>query len=268
MTRLPPHMRLRRRDYLLSWLRLRRVWRRCRPYTMVGRQRFLDNLRLVEFFSARHDLGHGAVVECGTWRGGSLFGIMQVAPQNVFHAFDSFEGLPPAGEEDGEHANRAWASRSLSFDNNRASHADFMRDLETFRRPNQEVHVHPGWFEATLPPFRPDRPIAVLRLDGDWYASTMCALEHLFPQVMPGGIVIVDDYYSWEGCTRAVHDYLARSRARERLRQSWKAGVAYLIKESSSEAPAHASRGERPGVPPPRATSAGADARGRPRASP
>jgi hypothetical protein len=53
----------------------------------------------------------------------------------------------------------------------------------------------------------PAEPIALLRLDDDWYESTKCVLEHLAPRVKPGGIVIVDDYYCWEGCTRAVNEY-------------------------------------------------------------
>jgi hypothetical protein len=55
----------------------------------------------------------------------------------------------------------------------------------------------------------PQRPIAVLRLDTDWYASTRCELERLFPLLAPGGVVIVDDYGWWEGSRRACDEYLA-----------------------------------------------------------
>jgi hypothetical protein len=53
------------------------------------------------------------------------------------------------------------------------------------------------------------RPIGVLRLDGDWYDSTMVVLERLYDAVAPGGLVIIDDYYVWPGCSQAVHDFLS-----------------------------------------------------------
>ena len=72
------------------------------------------------------------------------------------------------------------------------------------------VHFVPGPVEQTLPDHAPD-PIAILRLDTDWYASTRHELEHLFPRVAPGGVLIVDDYGHWEGARRAVDEYFARS---------------------------------------------------------
>jgi O-methyltransferase len=64
-----------------------------------------------------------------------------------------------------------------------------------------------GWFDDTLRSSPPNEPIALLRLDGDWYESTKCVLENFAPRVVPGGLVIIDDYYYWQGCTRAVNEY-------------------------------------------------------------
>ena len=75
-----------------------------------------------------------------------------------------------------------------------------------------------GWFNETVPNFKPPSPIALLRLDGDWYESTMVCLVHLFDEVAPGGIVILDDYYIWDGCSRALHDFLSKRLAVERVR--------------------------------------------------
>jgi O-methyltransferase len=86
-----------------------------------------------------------------------------------------------------------------------------------------------GWFKDTLATFVPPAPIAVLRLDGDWYESTWQCLEALYPHVAPGGLIIIDDYYAWDGCARAVHAYLAQHQLAERIRQS-RAGVAYVVK--------------------------------------
>lgn len=71
--------------------------------------------------------------------------------------------------------------------------------------------------------------IALLRLDGDWYDSTMTCLMHLFPLVTTGGLVIIDDYGVWEGCTRAVHRYLADNERPEGIRTT-SSGVAYIVK--------------------------------------
>jgi hypothetical protein len=81
------------------------------------------------------------------------------------------------------------------------------------------AHLVPGWFDQTLPSFAPPEPIAILRLDGDWYASTLVALESLWQHLAPGGIVIVDDYYAWDGCSRAVHDFLSRRELTARIVQ-------------------------------------------------
>ena len=83
-----------------------------------------------------------------------------------------------------------------------------------------------GWFDDTLRGFVPPCPIAILRLDGDWYESTMTALEALFKFLAPGGIVIVDDYYAWDGCSRAIHEYLSRHRSTARITQKY--GVCVL----------------------------------------
>jgi Macrocin-O-methyltransferase (TylF) len=75
------------------------------------------------------------------------------------------------------------------------------------------------------------RSIAVLRLDGDWYDSTMLCLEHLFPLVVPGGLMLIDDYYTWDGCARAVHDYLSREQAAGRIEKT-SGGVTYIVHRS------------------------------------
>ena len=92
------------------------------------------------------------------------------------------------------------------------------------------IAVTRGWFSDTLPAFRPAAPIAVLRMDGDWYDSTRCILDQLWSKLAPGALVIVDDYYDWDGCARALHDFLSANDRPERIRQSWIAGLAHLIR--------------------------------------
>jgi hypothetical protein len=86
-----------------------------------------------------------------------------------------------------------------------------------------------GWFKDTVPGREFPEPIAVLRLDGDWYESTLTCLESLYPKVTPGGVVIIDDYYVWDGGARAVHEYLGARQSADRIRPAYEAGC-YLVK--------------------------------------
>jgi len=75
-----------------------------------------------------------------------------------------------------------------------------------------------GWFDQTLPVHRQHiGPIALLRVDGDWYASVRCCLENLYDQVVDGGLVVLDDYYAWDGCAIATHEFLGSRRLAHRL---------------------------------------------------
>ncbi len=96
--------------------------------------------------------------------------------------------------------------------------------------PADTYELVKGWFDDTIPPFAETSPrIAVLRLDGDWYESTMCCLTNLFPHVVENGLVLIDDYGYWEGCTRAVHDYLSAEKRTEPIQHS-KFSVTFLVK--------------------------------------
>src|SRR5690606_10553053 len=144
-------------------------------------------------------------VECGVWRGGMSAALASIlGPERTYHLFDSFEGLPAPKELDGEKA-KSWSEGKESdsfYDNCRAEMDTAAEAMRLAGAPN--VHLVKGWFDQTLPNFQPKEPIAILRLDGDWYESTMCCLTNLFDKVAPGGVIMIDDYYVWEGCTRAV----------------------------------------------------------------
>lgn len=206
-------------------LDLHRLYRKYRQHTMIPQPVFVDNLRLVR----SHALRGGAVVECGVWRGGMSAAVAELlGPQRDYYLFDSFEGLPEAQSIDGAAA-LAWQSDKSSptyFDNCKA-------EMELAERAMKmssalRVHIIKGWFAETLNTFPPGERIAVLRLDGDWYESTMQCLTELYPRVSPNGLIIFDDYYAWDGCALAVHDYLSRMRLPCRLQQS-RHGVCYTL---------------------------------------
>lgn len=77
--------------------------------------------------------------------------------------------------------------------------------------PGRLIHYVRGPVEQTLPDQAPDGPIALLRLDTDWYESTLHELEHLVPRMVPGAVLIIDDYWHWAGCRQAVDEYIERT---------------------------------------------------------
>lgn len=221
--------------YLAGYPTYHRLWRKYAARTMISRKAFIGNLFLADYHRRRSGLDHGSFVECGTWRGGMAFALVELCGGIAeCHFFDSYEGLPPAGPLDGDKALGEQAAGQLWHDNNTAALEDFLGGLDPLRRAGRRLEAHKGWFTDTLPGFAPERPIALLRLDGDWYDSTLCILDNLFDRVMPGGLILIDDYYDWDGCSRAVHDFLSARKATERIRQSRYGGVAYMLKEATA----------------------------------
>jgi hypothetical protein len=159
----------------------------------------------------------GAFVECGVWRGGSAM-VMGLAarrakPVRPLHLFDSFEGLPEPDEHDGaqaaEYSEGKAGGRLVSIAKCDASLEEVKSALfGRARLSPANVVFHPGWFQDTVPAqAKSIGAISVLRLDGDWYASTRICLEQLYPRVSPGGILVLDDYFMWEGCRKATQEY-------------------------------------------------------------
>jgi O-methyltransferase len=211
-------------------LGFRGIYRKYRAYTMIYEAMYVDNLELCARFAAVP----GCVVECGVWRGGMVAGIAEVlGASRDYFLFDSFEGLPPAREElDGVSA-VAWQKDSRSpahYNNCTAAEEEAAAAMKLSGATS--FSLVKGWFNETLPRFAPPSEIAVLRLDGDWYESTRVCLENLYPRVAPGGIVIIDDYYNWDGCARAVNEFLSTftpPNAVPRMSQ-FRDRVAYLVK--------------------------------------
>jgi O-methyltransferase len=220
-------------NYLTGWSRYYALWRKYADRTMLPRKTVFGNLFVADNHRRRHALTGGCFVECGTWRGGMAFSLTELLNEiTECHYFDSFEGLPPAGEWDGEKAQREQAEGKLWHNNNTAAMEDFLAGMRPLENSGRQLQVHKGWFEKTLPTFSPDKEISVLRLDGDWYESTICILENLYDKVAANGLILIDDYYDWDGCSRAVHDFLSDQKLPERIRQSRYGGVAYIVKEN------------------------------------
>jgi O-methyltransferase len=191
------------------------------PFTLIGRAR-LDNIQAC-LDRIRLDNIPGDCIEAGVWRGGSTifmraylkaFGIRD---RKVWLA-DSFEGLPMPGhtlEKDYDF----YAYDVLSVCEELVRH-----NFEVFDLLDDQVCFLKGWFKETLPSASIDS-IALLRLDGDMFESTLDSLTALYPRLSPGGFVIVDDYGTLDCCRHAVHAYRARHRIKTPIEKIDHTGV-------------------------------------------
>ena len=199
---------------------------------MIPRHSYVENLTL----AARVAHIPGCVVECGVWRGGMIAGVASIlGPSRRYYLCDSFEGLPPVKPIDGAAAAR-WQQDTTSphYHDNCTAGEEYAIQAMALAGIGSPTLVK-GWFDQSLPSLRLEQPIALLRLDGDWYDSTMACLQSLYDQVSPGGLIIIDDYYTWDGCSRAVHDFLSRRSSEDRIHNY--GTVCYIEKQSAAAHP-------------------------------
>jgi O-methyltransferase len=178
--------------------------------TMIGTAR-LANVRWCAE-TALHEEVPGDFAECGVWRGGVialLRGVLAAygVTDRVVWGADSFEGLPvPDTERFPQDEGYDWSHVSVL----KVGVAEVEAALARYNLLDDQVRLLAGWFEDTLPS-APIEQLAVLRIDGDLYQSTMDALTALEPRVAPRGFVIIDDYHGWVPCRQAVDDYRDRN---------------------------------------------------------
>lgn len=160
----------------------------------------------------------GCFVECGVAAGAQIIMMRHGAPNKVIHAFDSFCGIPRPSNRDnqipgirylnefeqsllpnpGEQPLETTGVTAVTVDSFKTHLVDSGCGLEN-------IVIHEGWFEDTIPKAEIG-DIAILRLDGDLYNSTFVSLKHLFPKVIKGGVIILDDY-ELKGCMDACKEY-------------------------------------------------------------
>ena len=186
-------------------------------YTMTGPVRLLSMIRAAEYI-ARCDIP-GAVVECGVWRGGSMMVAARTlmrheAADRALYLYDTFEGMTEPTDKDvrctGEIARERFDRLKTGVDRSdwcRASLEDVQAAMRLTDYDEQRIHYVQGKVEETIPSVAPDR-IALLRLDTDWYASTRHELTYLFPRLVTGGVLIIDDYGAWMGQKQAFDEYM------------------------------------------------------------
>lgn len=217
-----------------------RVIQEVGPHTMVPPDSLALTIKsVVEAVEAGRP---GDIVECGTWKGGSSFAML-LAQRYRFGKIlkpvwmlDSFQGLPKAEDRDGPAA-IAYQSNTNAptyYDNCTADLEETRAAAAAFGFAPDEAIIVPGWFDDTIPQRIHEigkARISVLRIDCDWYRPVRFVLERFEPLVSEQGIIIIDDYFPWDGCTRAVHDYLSGNDLPYRIRSLPTSHCAWMIKQ-------------------------------------
>jgi len=189
-----------------------------KAHTMIGQKR-LSNLRQLCTQVVKNGIP-GDFIETGIWRGGScilmraVLKAYEIADRVVWCA-DSFEGLPPPGPS------RFPQDTGDTLHNQaplRISPEEVESNFRKYDLFDGQVRFLKGWFKDTLPS-APIERLAVLRLDGDMYQSTMEGISALYEKVSSGGYVIVDDYGAVPGCRQAISDFCRAKRFNPNLQQ-------------------------------------------------
>ena len=187
-------------------------------YTMTSPERVYALCNAV-----RYVVGNGisgSIVECGVWRGGSAMAaartLLEVGDRSrELVLFDTFDGMVAPGEEDLRYDDASALDLLTSEDPRRqrslwakVSFDEVKRAMSSVGYPEDRIRYVKGPVEESLPHSAP-KSIAILRLDTDWYESTKHELVHLFPRIVDGGVLLIDDYGAWQGARKAVDEYMS-----------------------------------------------------------
>lgn len=197
------------------------IYNQCKDYTMTSIERMY-----ALYCAGKHIIKSGLsgdFIECGVWRGGSSMLLAHILVRNSIlnrkiYLYDTFEGMPRPNDIDvsliGDQASTIFEVTNTGTDSSTWCFAsiDEVRDniLSTGLKEGQFKLIK-GKVEETIPTVLPENGISLLRLDTDWYSSTKHELNHLYPLVNKGGVLIIDDFGHWEGAKKAVLEYFANN---------------------------------------------------------
>lgn len=166
----------------------------------------LETLAFTAEMAQKYRYSEGVFCECGVAAGAQIIAMRYAAPEKLIHAFDSFNGIPNPSNKDDQMPGIKYFTEEerlllpnpgeqelVSTGMTAVSVESFKKHLVTSGAGLENLEIHEGWFEDTMPN-NTVGDIALLRLDGDLYNSTFVCLTHLFPKVIKGGCVIIDDW--------------------------------------------------------------------------
>jgi O-methyltransferase len=188
--------------------------------TMTSVERLVSLSRAVDYIVSNKV--EGDIVECGVWRGGSMMLVAKKLIQandlnRSIYLFDTFEGMSNPDDKDVSAIDNVRAEELLNKADKFAgsnvwcySSLDEVKiNIQKTRYDNSKTFFVKGKVEDTLP-YAGLEKIAILRLDTDWYESTRHELETLYDKLVFGGVLIIDDYGHWEGCRKAVDEFITK----------------------------------------------------------
>jgi O-methyltransferase len=194
---------------------------RVRPFTLTTPERISALIGAVHYICSNNISGD--IVECGVWKGGSMMAAALTCrglgkTEYILHLFDTFDGMSPPTEADKDFLGNSAAGQMAIQDKTsiiwaRAQLDEVQNNMESTGYPVENIRYIKGLVEDTIPNNAPES-IALLRLDTDWYESTKHEMEHLFHRLVPGGVLILDDYGHWEGARKAVDEYIANHKTK------------------------------------------------------
>ncbi|UDM00278.1 TylF/MycF/NovP-related O-methyltransferase [Streptomyces longhuiensis] len=194
------------------------IIRAVKPYTMTSPER-LNAFILATRHIVKHDIP-GDIVECGVWRGGSMQAcakalLAQGDTERDLYLFDTYEGMTPPTEQDLRRDGKSAEELLAAQGKDRpiwavATLDDVKSGFRYVPYPEDRLHFVRGKVEDTVPRQAPEQ-ISILRLDTDWYASTKHELDHLYDRLVPGGVLLIDDYGYWQGSRQAVDEFLEKT---------------------------------------------------------
>jgi hypothetical protein len=187
---------------------------KCLQYSMTNFERMWSLIQ--SFHHVRQESLVGDFVECGVWKGGNIILLKKLIEKfnmkkNIY-GFDTFEGMVEPSFYDVNYNNKP---AKKMFDEHKKNEIGFaMCSLDDVKRnikkntKTDNIFLIKGKVEDTLKNKRKlPKKISILRLDTDFYESTKIELEILFPRLVKGGVLIVDDYGFWKGAKKAVDEY-------------------------------------------------------------
>jgi len=190
------------------------ILQQARPFSLTSLHRLASTQDAVRYLI--QNTIPGAIVECGVWRGGNMvvaahtLQALGLTDRDLF-LYDTFEGMPPPTSLDTDSQGTSAAALLAAQPKGtgiwcQADLADVTSVMHATGYPTAKIHLIKGRVEQTIPQTLPDQ-IALLRLDTDWYESTLHELVHLYPRLQPGGVLIIDDYGHWRGARQAVDEF-------------------------------------------------------------
>lgn len=197
------------------------IYNLCKPYTMTTVERMYALYNSVIYILTNNIKGD--FVECGVWRGGSSMLVARMLfNRNVrdrkIYLYDTFEGMSEPTANDVDLSGRDASILLKEYENEKETSVWCLADIDDVKNNmkktgffEQNIVYVKGKVEDTIPNQSPDRDIALLRLDTDWYESTKHELNFLFPKLLERGVLIIDDYGHWTGCRKAIDEYFAEN---------------------------------------------------------